>query len=430
MPYGYAEGADVVASSVPTTNQGAMVTVQDPATGSARSMRWNGLRYVDVGDLRFYLGRMCSGILGSPVGLYSGTYTFTEQHPVPKNAVGFRVRWRNYAASAMALAIAKYAVAPASGNNGTGLTWRILTVAGAGTANVPAAIGSGASIQPGILYSDPVYGIVQSPYIQTRSVFGSGGARTCTAADLNALNSDMGVNILSVATAGDHATTIDSQTPSTGSPSYHTCDIEWILEPLLPTCSLIDVGDSRSRGEYSTSGRLGPSVWAQKLAAVNGRFLLGSSNYGVSGAPRAASHAELLKILSIDLPTYATVWFESPNDGSGQAAMDADFAMGVYAVTECQKNRVIPIICTPTPRNATSGALTVWTAQRDRIRNFAAQNNLMCADYASVLEDSANPGQWISAMKASGDGTNFHPSQEGYKAMGTVLYAAISAQNA
>lgn len=382
---------------------------------------------VEAGRIRFP-GKMLPGILGAPAPSYSGTFTFTEQHPVPAGAVAYRVAWRNYSGSAaMALAIAKTAPASTSGNNGTGLTWSTLTIAGAGTGSVPQALGSSGTIQPGVLYSDWIYGIVSTPYVQTRSVFGSGNVRTITAADLNALNTDMGVSILSAAVAGDHATVIDSQTPATGSPSYHTCDIEWIIDPTTSrSYTVLDVGDSRSRGEYSTSNRLGPVVWAQALAKTGGRFLLGGANYGVSSAPRSASHAQLVKMLPIVLPTFACIWFESPNDGNGQAANDADFSLGVQAVGSCQAYGVTPIICTSTPRNLSSANLTIWLAQVQRIRNFARKNGILMADYTAVLEDPANPGQWITAYKAAGDGTNYHPSQDGYKAMGAELYRVIS----
>lgn len=378
------------------------------------------------GKIRFP-GKKLSGILGAPASSYSGTFTFTEQFPVPSGALAYRVVWRNYSGTAaMSLAIAKAAPAGTSANDGTGLTWTTLTVGGAGTGTVPQALGSSGTIQPGILQSDWVYGIVSTAYLQVRSVFGSGNVRTIAAADLTALNADTGEIILSRATAGDHATVIDSQVPATGSPSYHTCDIEWIIDPAVRCYTVLDVGDSRSRGEYSTSGRLGPSVWARSLAKTQGRFLLGAGNYGVSSAPRAASHAELLKLLPLMLPTFACVWFESPNDGNGQAPMDADFALGVQAVNACQSYGVTPIICTPTPRNATSGNLTIWLAQVERVRNFARKNGLLMADYAAALEDPSNPGQWITAYKAAGDATNYHASQDGYKAQGAELYRVIS----
>jgi hypothetical protein len=381
---------------------------------------------VEAGKIKFP-GKKLTGILGAPASSYSGTYTFTEQHPVPSGALAYRLVWRNYSGSAaMALAIAKTAPAATSGNNGTALTWSTVTVGGAGAGSVPQALGSSGTIQPGILYSDWIYGIVSTPYVQTRSVFGSGNLRTIVAADLNALNSDTGELILSAATSGDHATVIDSQTPATGSPSYHTCDLEWIIDPAVRCYTVLDVGDSRSRGEYSTSGRLGPSVWARSLAKSSGRFLLGAANYGVSSAPRSASHAQLLKALPIIVPTFACIWFESPNDGNGQAPNDADFALGVQAVSACQSSGVTPIVCTPTPRNLSSANLTIWLAQVQRVRNYAQKNGLLMADYAAVLEDPANPGQWISAYKASGDASNFHASQAGYKAQGAELYRVIS----
>lgn len=382
---------------------------------------------VESGRIKFP-GRKLSGVMPAPVSAYSGTYTFTEQFPVPAGAVAYRIVWRNYSSSAaMALAIAKTAQASTSGNNGTALTWATVTVGGAGTGSVPVAIGSSASVQPGILFSDWVNGIVSTPYIQVRSVFGSGGVRVCVAADLTALNADLGESILSLASAGDHATVIDAQVPATGSPSYHPCDIEWIIDPTISRCyTVLDVGDSRTRGEYSTSNRLGPAVWAKALAKSGGRFLLGCANYGVSGAPRAASHVQLLKTLPLMLPTFACVWFESPNDGGGQAPMDTDFALGVQAVSAIQSYGVAPILCTPTPRNYTTDALARWQAQTLRVRNYAKKNGILLADYAAVLEDPANPGQWISAYKAAGDGTNFHASQDGYKAQGAELYRVIS----
>lgn len=410
-----------VQTSVPSSNQGAVINV------AGVPMVWTGTGYARI-PRPSQVGRKMNGILSAPYTGYSGTYTFTDQFPVPDGAVAYRFVWRNYSTSTvMALAIAKSAQAANSGNNGTGLTWIAVTVAGAGAGNVPVALGSGASIQPGVLLSDWIYGIVSTPYIQLRSVFGSGSARIVAQADLTALNSDMGESLLTIANTGDHCTVIDAQVPATGTPSYHVCDVEWMIDATVKRAyTVLDVGDSRTRGEYSTSNRLGPAVWAQALAKSGGAFLLGSDAYGSSGASRVSSHEQLLKLLPIKLPTFACVWVESPNDGGGQANMDASFSRTILAVSACQSYGVAPIICTPTPRNYSSAGLTIWQSQVARARSFAQRNGLMMADYTAILEDPANPGQWITAYKASGDGTNFHASQDGYKAMGAELYRVIS----
>lgn len=373
-----------------------------------------------------------SGIDGGISGVvssYGSPYTFIAQKKARAKFIGIRVHFRHYGAAAQDVTLVKAAVAPASANNGTGLSWVAVNFSNQATTQVPAVLGASPNhiLSPVVSDTAGVSGNA-GEYVQVRAYLGAGTVRTITNTNLPLLNTDTGLDELFVAAAGDHVTSIDAQTPAIGTPSYVPFDIEFVYAPEVKAYTILDCGDSRSRGEFSTSQHLGPSVAAGKIAADAGAFVLNALNVSISSQSRVASHTNLLRYLRAAVrPSFACVWFESPNDGATQAAMDKSYAAAIIAIQECQAAGVTPILCSPTPRNLTAGTgLPRWQTQVSRVRDFASRTGLPLCDYTAVLEDPAAPGQWIAEYKAAGDGTNLHASQAGYLAQGAELYRAIS----
>jgi len=391
-------------------------------------MGWSGDAYVPM--MRSGPFAAMSAVEGGVSGAGSSVgsaFTYTMQRMAKAKFIGFRLVFRHYGAAAADVTIAKGAVAPGSANNGTALTWAPATFSTLTTGQVPAAIGASPNSQPGIVVSD-VIGVSgeAGQYAQARAAMGACTVRTISSTNLPLLNADTGDDVLFIASAGDHVTTIDAQVPAIGTPSYCPFDIEFIYAPEVKAYSVMDVGDSRVRGEWSTSQHFGPSVVAAKLAKDAGDIVLGAFNVGWSSQARSTSHAQLIKMLRQGIrPAFACVWFESPNDSSSQSIYDRSYAQGIIAVQECFAQGVVPLLCTPTPRNSTSAALVSWQLQVSRVRDFAARSGIALVDYAQVLEDPAAPGQWLAAYKAVGDGSNLHASQAGYIAQGAALYTAI-----
>lgn len=426
MPMGIANTQGVVMepsfAAVPSSNQGAVINVAGVPMG------WSGEAYDPMMRSGSFVAMSAvEGDISGSGSAVGSAYTYTMQRKAKAKFIGFRLIFRHYGAAAADITIAKGAVAPGSANNGTALTWAPANFSTLTTGQVPAAIGTSPNNQPGIVVSD-VIGVSgeAGQYAQARAAMGACTVRTISNTNLPLLNADTGDDVLFIASAGDHVTTIDAQVPAIGTPSYCPFDIEFVYAPEVKAYSVMDVGDSRSRGEWSTSQHYGPSVVAAKLAKTAGDVVLGAFNVGWSSQSRSASHAMLIKMLRQGIrPSFACVWFESPNDGSSQAMYDRSYAQGVLAVQECLAQGVIPLLCTPTPRNSTSAALVSWQLQVSRVRDLAARSGLPLVDYALVLEDPAAPGQWLTAYKAVGDGTNLHASQAGYVAQGTALYNAI-----
>lgn len=409
-------------STVPTSNRGALVNV------AGVPMSRSGGAYIPmIQSGPFAAMSSVEGEISGANSAVGSAFTYTMQRKAKAKFIGFRLVFRHYGSAAADITIAKGAVASDSANNGTALTWAPGNFSTLAAGQVPAAIGTSPNHQPGIVTSD-VIGISggAGQYAQARAAMGACTVRTISNVNLPLLNADTGDDVLFIASAGDHVTTIDAQVPAIGTPSYCPFDIEFVYAPEVRAYTIMDVGDSRSRGEWSTSQHYGPAVVAAKLAKTAGGIVLGALNVGWSSQTRSASHSQLIKMLRQGIrPSFACVWFESPNDGSGQSIYDRSYAQGILAVQECLSQGVVPLICTPTPRNSTSAALVSWQLQVSRVRDFATRSGLPLVDYAQVLEDPAAPGQWIAAYKAAGDGSNLHASQEGYIAQGTALYNAI-----
>lgn len=413
-----------VESSVPSSYSGPSVVV------GGVMYAWDGTSYnPQMRQPAFVAMSGIDGIIGGTGASYGSAYTFTAQKKAKAKFIGIRVHFRHYGAAAQDVTLVKAAVAPASGNNGTALTWSAVTFANQNATQVPAALGSSPNLIQSPIASDAVgIGGNAGEYVQVRAYLGAGTVRIISTASLPQLNSDAGTEDLFLASAGDHVTTIDAQVPAVGTPSYVPFDIEFIYAPEVKAYTVMDVGDSRSRGELSTSNHLGPSVVAAKLAADGGRFVLNALNVSWSSQSRNASHVNLIRYLRSGVrPSFACVWFESPNDSIPQTAFDRSYGNAILAIQECQAAGVTPILCTPTPRNLPGGAALVsWQLQVSRARDFASRTGLPLCDYTAVLEDPAAPGQWIAAYKAAGDGTNLHASQAGYLAQGAELYRVIS----
>ena len=364
---------------------------------------------------------------GSSVGIAA---TYISQYPALAPYMMVRPRFKNFTASPWTINSFKFASAPTDENDGTTLTWVAGTIAGAAGGDVPAAIGSSASVQPGILYGNavPLASLARTdvvgalPLLQMR-VYSAAGSPQQANSGTAALNASTGLAFKGTNASGDRVTTIDARIPVDGTLTYYTCDIEFFYTDRV--VSLLDVGDSRSHGAWSDSGEYGPSTGAMVFSLDGNGALVSGANYGIDGAPTAAIHAQLLKMLPIVKPAYATVWMESPNDGNAIGPYNTAFARAVDVVQACIDAGTIPIIYTPTPRNRVTTDLVAWQTAVARIRAYANAGGLLLVDNALEAEDPAVPGAWKAQYKPAGDTSNQHGNQAFYEWQGRELLKRI-----
>lgn len=364
---------------------------------------------------------------GSAVGIAA---TYISQYPAIAPYMMVRPRFKNFTASPWTINSFKFASTPTDENDGTTLTWVAGTIAGAAGGDVPAAVGSGVSVQPGILYGDavPLASLVRTdvvgalPLLQMR-VYAVAGSPQQANAGTAALNASTGLMFKGTNASGDRVGTIDARIPVDGTLTYYVCDIEFFYTERV--VSLLDAGDSRSHGSYSDSGEYGPSTGAMVFSLDRNGALVSGANYGIDGAPTTAIHAQLLKMLPIVKPAYATVWMESPNDGNAIGPYNTAFARAVDVVQACIDAGTIPIIYTPTPRNRVTTDLVAWQTAVARIRAYANAGGLLLVDNALEAEDPAIPGAWKAQYKPAGDTSNNHGNQAFYEWQGRELLKRI-----
>lgn len=222
-----------------------------------------------------------------------------------------------------------------------------------------------------------------------------------------------------MATAGDHATPNDALYYN----PQNWPEIGYLRFGTVENGSLIfEAGDSLTRGQKGdgqtppAQGALGPLIMASTIDPNISPVVFGSN-----GSKSQYFQKIARELIPIYKPKAALVCCWSPNDGpTRQETAWFEFC---DTVETCLRVGVQPILRTPYPCNYSEGALTVWLAIRDRIRQFSADNHFPLADYASVTEDSANPGQWIPSLTADAL-FSLHPNMAGITAAANEIVNA------
>lgn len=384
------------------------------------------------------------------------TFLCELEAPAEFDAVRF-VMLNGATGGTKSIGLAKAAVVDALGNNGSGLTWSSFTFNSSATATlsdaptrvagstttyaVPAATGTGATLQPGVCISDwlDLRSIARTdggtkPLLQIRVYLPDAGttgvAVTAAATDFDGKT---GMKWRTAIGNGDGVTT-----PSGSNITATSSSTQWLAVTMVQFCcrgSIVQTatfGDSLDQGyggATDTTGYYGyPAVAVDTLNAANTSVKFSAMNHSIAGQTTAQSYLWATSILPNSGLDFAVLHVWSPNDGSSAAQFDLDINYVTSFIALCKKHGIVPIIRTAIPDAIamTSGAIDArrLTANATALSMLATNNGLLF-DANSVVSDGATPQRMITGY-AVPDGR--HCSQTGYNALGANFAQLLTSQ--
>ncbi len=218
---------------------------------------------------------------------------------------------------------------------------------------------------------------------------------------------------------GDEVTTVSASNPLPAGTSLTPFGAQFLYADTWTVVA--DIGDSRVRGQISSTTTIGFRSQAERVAALARAAGLRWTpmSMAVTGQGHAASYLTGLALVAALQPTYLLIPAFSVNDTMTEAIMQASFARCMALVEHCRTNRVTPVLTTVPPRDSYSAA-ELGYVQAQNARILALRGQLLVADVASAQCDATG---YIAAAYDSGDGV--HINEAGTALGAAAVYAAM-----
>jgi len=189
-------------------------------------------------------------------------------------------------------------------------------------------------------------------------------------------------------------------------------------------------GDSHHQGTSTLEQFTGFAYRASTEAMMNavGRTPVGFVNAAVGGFTTAQIFGRFYGLLDAINPSYAVLPGWTYNDDGPDGRADASavrmfFAELVRAVAICETRGILPVLCTPFPRDAERmGAVQIgpWRWIRERILELGADERVLVLDATSVLGEE-NAGRYSGTYHRAMSNDQMHPDDEGHIAIARLL---------
>lgn len=230
-----------------------------------------------------------------------------------------------------------------------------------------------------------------------------------------------------------------------GGPTVTWIDNQLVAGSLFPMVQVLTrhrgvvglvAGDSHQQGTSTLEQFTGFAYRASVETAMRyaGNVPVGIVNAAVGGLTTPQIFGRFHDLLDEIAPTYAVLpgWTYNDDGPQGRAdhvAVRAFLARLLRAVSECESRGILPVICTPFPRDAARmGTLQVgpWRWIRERILELGADDRVLVIDATSVLghrEAGKFNGTYDPAMSTD----QAHPDDAGHAAVARLLRPFLDA---
>lgn len=195
-------------------------------------------------------------------------------------------------------------------------------------------------------------------------------------------------------------------------------------------------GDSHQQGTSALEQFTGFGYRASVLAATRyaGDVPVGIVNTAVGGLATPQIFGRFYELLDAIAPSYVVLpgWTYNDDGPQGRAdhvAVHAFFAQLLRAVAECEYRGILPVICTPFPRDADRmGAVQLgpWRWIRERILEIGADDRVLVLDATSVL-GQRQAGKFNGTYDPAMSTDQMHPDDAGHAAVSRLLRAFLNA---
>ncbi|GCL61499.1 SGNH/GDSL hydrolase family protein [Pseudaquabacterium pictum] len=367
--------------------------------------------------------------LGASANGSTSNQTLIRQHQALGPYYGYRLVYANKGiAQTITLAKAGGAATDQQVSNTLG---SVASVTFGGATTVVEAAGSGAAadgvpaftlsdwiMQPSVARTDfPT----EQPLLQTLTHYAGTYTQMLTSATMaTELLAAPGYRVGGRQRPGDEVTTVSASQPLPAGTSLIPYGVQFLYEQTWTVVA--DIGDSRIRGQISSTTTTGYRSQAERVSALARAAGLRWTpiSTAVTGQGHDASYQTGLALVTALQPTYLLIPALSVNDSMTAANMQASFARCMALVEHCRRNNVTPVLLTVPPRDSYSGAeLAILQAQNNRI--LALRGQLLVADFAGIVCDTTG---YIAAAYDSGDGV--HINEAGTAAGAAAVYAAMA----
>lgn len=368
-------------------------------------------------------------------GAIAANTTLVMQHQAKGPFTGFRAWYCNYGTAAATINLAKAAPSATDLADGTGLTWSSLAFGGAASLTMAAATGTGTdgNTTPTLASCDLAFvsslartdDATKQPLLQIRSYTSAGGTMSLVPGGTwTSLEAATGYQFASRAPVGDLVTTTTASQPLRASTSSVPQLIEFAYTS--PARLIADVGDSRFKGQESTDAAVGWNSVSQRVCVVKQvaapSFIWSPASFSITGQGHSSSYSTGLAVITSLRPDYLIFSCFSVNDTPTQATIDKAWSETMDMIEQCRRNRVTPIVTTCFTKNALSaGQVAFLSAQNARL--LAIRGEVIVADVALAINNTANPTTAINSAYDCGDGV--HLNDAGYIAQAACIAAVV-----
>jgi len=372
-----------------------------------------------------------AGLFGLGASSFGSTsnQTLIRQHQALGPYYGFRLVYANKGA-AQTITLAKAGGAATdqqvcntlasvvSVTKGGATTWDEAAGRGTTTNGVPAFTLTDWIMQPSVARTDfPT----EPPLLQTLTHYAGTYSQQLTSATMAPeLTVAPGYRVGGRQRAGDEVTTVSASNPLPAGTSLIPFAAQFLYAETWVTVA--DIGDSRVRGQISSTTTIGFRSQSERVAALARAAGLRWTpmSMAVTGQGHDASYQTGVALVTALQPTYLLIPALSVNDTMTEAIMQASFARVMALVEHCRVNRVTPVLTTVPPRDSYSAA-ELGYVQAQNARILALRGQLLVADVAGAQCDSTG---YIAAAYDSGDGV--HINEAGTAAGAAAIYAAMA----
>lgn len=195
-------------------------------------------------------------------------------------------------------------------------------------------------------------------------------------------------------------------------------------------------GDSHQQGTSTLEQFTGFSYRALVSAAMRyaSDVPVGMVNTAVGGLTTLQMFGRFYELLDEVAPSYAVLpgWTYNDDGPEGRAdrvAVQMFLAHLLRAVGACESRGVLPVICTPFPRDAERmgpAQLGPWRWIRERILEIGADDRVLVLDATSVL-GHREAGKFSGTYSPTMSTDQAHPDNAGHDAVGRLLRAFLNA---
>lgn len=377
------------------------------------------------------------GLFSSQQQAVTATYTPHMQFPALGPFYGVRLGICNRHTSDVTLAGARVATPAVDLANANTLTWsEYVTWGGSST---PTFLAAAASATPADAI--PVIGVsdvlmrpsvartddpTKRPLLQTVVGFATAGsAQACGNTAFAEILAASGLQFASRIQTSDMSAApgSTSSTPSAAGTFVSPNFVEFLYS--VPSRTIADCGDSRTRGQNSASVTVGYNTpvarmcWMRNGVSSAPPVIWSPLSFGVSGQKHAASYATGKQIAAVIRPDWLVADVYSANDVPvTQASIDQAWAEVADLASVCDQYGVRLAVRTAPP----FGRSEAEDAFRLTINARLLSSGLFAVDVATPMQ---TPGAPRTLLAAYNSGDDIHPNQAGYDLVAQLLDAAI-----